>query len=96
MHLPESLDVLEGVAMLEDEYLEELQGTKVVEAIGVENVIGNLAKNWKNIGASQMVMNIVTKGLNLNFDQGLPGKYKEKNNRSSSKNEEFAREELIR
>ena len=94
------LDNLEGVAEMQEEYLEELEGVSVKDMDDkVSTVVGSLFTHkheWKKMGAGKMTMNIIETGLTLNFTKGQPGKYQEPNNKSCLTEAEFAEEEVIK
>ena len=88
----DKLDALEGFSLEELEFSEDLVGTPVEKVeVGVKVVDSLKAKGhvWVKFGAGKMVLQVIEIGLRLNFIGKAPENYKEPNNQSFKKNQEF-------
>ena len=96
----DDIDKLEGITIdfdNDEEYIDDMigqadntdeTGIKVVDAIrGKVDV-------WKQFGAGGMVIQVITKGLRLNFIKKIPTQYTESNNQSFKRNLEFGHKEV--
>ena len=91
----EKLEALEGdlvkKSLREDECFEIDDNIE----LKVHGTLGRHAKAWEEAGASSFIMNMVKEGFRLNMKE-IPGGYKEKNNRSFFREEEFAVETVMK
>ena len=69
------LDTLEGVAKIQDEYIEEFDDIFLIEPDARNQVVGSIYRHrdaWKKMDSGKMLQNIIEERLRLNFKQGQP------------------------
>ena len=98
----DDIDNLEGITIdfeNDDEYIDGMIGkadNTDETGVRVVDALKSKVDVWKQFGAGGMVVQVITKGLRLNFTKKMPTHYSEPNNQSFKRNLEFGHKEVFK